>query len=146
MSDDEDLAGGRESLLMRNGGVTVGGDVPVYDGLPGFPPGGHGRSWQGSRAGHPPLDCPSPRLMATLRGYYRCPACGLKVRLAGSRTWREDGYERADRVLAAVGEAVRQCADLARELPRWAEVAVGLVLLAGPALAWLSAQGWLEWR
>src|SRR6266853_391317 len=93
-----------------------GSDVPVYDGRGGFPPPGAGRSWdhRGMRHSHPPLDCPNPRMMGSFRGFYRCPACGYKVRLAGEarmRDVREAAYGAADVLMEAVFCALGQIRD-----------------------------------
>jgi len=118
----------------------------VYDGGPGFTPGRSGRSYY-ARSGHPPIDCPNPKISAGMRGLYRCPCCSAKVRHAGQVSWRESGYEFSDRLIYTVADAVKACWDLARDtlrgLPRTAEVAIGLALVLGPVLGYLSVEGWI---
>jgi len=62
---------------------------------------------------HPPLACPDPRYPATLRGFYRCPACGVKAPLAGQVSTREMSYELADTVMEAVISGAVQAARIA---------------------------------
>lgn len=68
------------------------------------------------RRGHPPLACPDPRYMATLRGFYRCPACGAKQQLAGQIRAAEMGQELGERwaevIAGGVGQAFRLTVDL----------------------------------
>ena len=101
MSEEE--IGNRESPMAYNGGLQVGPAEPgrreesgvIYDGSVGFPPGGQARS-HGKRAKHPPIDCPNVRLMASFRGFYRCPCCGSKVRLVDDPTILESVRTGAD--------------------------------------------------
>lgn len=105
MSEDEVAT--RESPLLYDGGLRFG------------PPTAHmqGVIWRG----HPPLECPAPRIDPGIRGYYRCPACAAKVRLAGDRTAREVGYEMADRGMSALAEALWAALEVLRIRPREAE-------------------------
>jgi hypothetical protein len=102
----------------------------AHHGIPIDVPGRRGQVRYGpgfAAAQHPPIDCPGPRYPASLRGRYRCPACGEKVPLEGTRTGREIGYELADAAgefaLSALGQvwwlAVSAGVDLARAV-RWA--------------------------
>jgi len=68
------------------------------------------------RRGHPPLACPDPRYSATLRGFYRCPACGAKVQLAGQIRAAELGQELGERWAEALAGGVGQAAGLTRDL------------------------------
>lgn len=88
---------------------------------------------------HPPLACPAPRISEPLRGY-RCPACMRRVHHEAS-AW--DAHEAADRALAALGAAIVAAVRLLRDMPRWAEVGVGLALTVAPLLGWAAAQGWI---
>lgn len=103
MEEIEDT-GSRESPLLYDGGLRFG------------PPGAHmqGVIWRG----HPPLECPNPRISSSRRGYYHCPACAEKVRLAGHQTGREIGYELADRWMDALAGALLQARDLLWRRPR----------------------------
>jgi hypothetical protein len=131
---DEEETGHRESPMTRNGGMASGdsGDNryhPIYDGGVAFPPGGDGRSYP---AGHPPIDCPAPRIFSGVRGLYRCPACGAKIRLAGNRDGRELGYAAAD----AIGGAIAQGIGLA-----WHVAWLSACAIARGA-AWLAPRAW----
>jgi hypothetical protein len=130
---DEEPGGHRESPMMYDGGVRteprqeppaaaalaeLRDGHPIYDGLPGPPPGGAGRSWARQKRSHPPVDCPDPKLMGSLRGYYRCPGCGVKVRLSGHVTVRESAYETADWWAAGVVEAARMAWEMVTDMAR----------------------------
>ncbi len=90
---------------------------------------------------HPPLACPRPRFNEPWRGY-RCPACGRPMH---HELNVYDAHETADRALATIGRAAVACYRLVRDLPRWAELVVGLVLTVAPVLGWLAANGWMGW-
>ena len=66
---------------------------------------------------HPPLACPAPRQPGTLRGFYRCPACGVRVTLAGqiraSELGQELGERWAEAIAGGVGQAFWYTVDLA---------------------------------
>ena len=68
------------------------------------------------RRGHPALACPDPRHPATLRGFYRCPACGAKVQLAGQIRAAELGQELGERWAEALAGGVGQAAGLTWDL------------------------------
>lgn len=89
---------------------------------------------------HPPLFCPAPRINEPLRGY-RCPACARRIHHEAS-VW--DAQAAADRALATIGRALAAAFGLVRDLPRWAEITVGLVLTVFPVLGWLAANGWIR--
>ena len=89
---------------------------------------------------HPPLYCDRPRFREPWRGY-RCPACGRPVHHEASVF---DAHEAADRALATIGRALVAVYELMRDLPRWAEVTVGLVLVVFPVAGWLAAHGWIR--
>ena len=101
----------------------------IHHGIPVEMGGEHGRGRYGriGKDGHAPLACPNPRYAATLRGFYRCPACGVKVPLAGQVRARELGYELADTLMEGLADGLRQTwwlagtvvTDLARAA-RWA--------------------------
>jgi hypothetical protein len=65
---------------------------------------------------HPPLACPAPRHPGTHLGYYRCPACGVKVTLAGqiraSELGQELGERGAEALAGGVGQAFWYTVDL----------------------------------
>ncbi len=84
----------------------------MHDGIPVALPGEYGQARYGrlSKTGHPPLACPDPSYAATLRGFYRCPACGRKVPLAGQLNAAELGYELADTLMEALIGGTAQAA------------------------------------
>jgi hypothetical protein len=57
---------------------------------------------------HPPLACSAPRYPSTMRGFYRCPACGVKVTLAGQVRASELGQELGERWAEAIAGGVAQ--------------------------------------
>lgn len=105
MADDEEETSGWVGFSARD---LEAESTPIYDGGVGYPPGGMARS-HGQKAKHPPISCPYPRMASSLRGFYRCPACGAKVRLGGTRTGAELGYELADRIMPYIADALGQC-------------------------------------
>lgn len=62
----------------------------------------HPRHWKG----HPPVYCPDPKLPTGLKGWYRCPGCGAKTRLAEDEGFmapaRRDGERLAGLIVAAL--------------------------------------------
>ena len=94
--DDEEDQGAPEPVGSFHPAVHHG--IPVE--LPGQRR--EGRYGGGLKAQHPPVGCPAPRYPASLRGRYRCPACGDKVPLDGAFSAREVGYELADRAMEQV--------------------------------------------
>jgi hypothetical protein len=108
--------------MAYNGGLQVGPADPdraesgvIYDGGVGFPPGGQARS-HGRRQSHPPIDCPNVKLMASLRGFYRCPCCGGKVRLVNDPTVLEAARDGADSWLETIIWAARMAAWMVRDI------------------------------
>lgn len=98
----DDEPAGPVSPMHYNGGLASGDPVPVtpvYDGGAGYPPGGAGRSYPG---GHPPIDCPYPRIASTVRGFYRCPCCAARVRHISRVLADQAATERTERFLQAV--------------------------------------------
>ena len=89
---------------------------------------------------HPPFACPNPRYLEPWRGY-RCPACGRPMHHEANAL---DAHETADRALQTIGRAAAAVWELVRDLPRWAEVTVGLVLTVAPVAGWLAANGWMR--
>jgi hypothetical protein len=89
---EDDGTADRASPMLYDGGLAVGGEssfVPAAE------------------RGHPRLDCPAPRIgPAGVSGWYRCPACAGKVRLADHETAREFGYRVSESMLAMVGAAL----------------------------------------
>jgi hypothetical protein len=83
----------------------------VHDGIPVGLAAEYGGKTKYGRLGrdpHPPLYCPDPRYPATLRGFYRCPACGAKVPLAGHRTGSDIGYELGEKFAESVAKGIGQ--------------------------------------
>ena len=142
MSEEDGDYGSRESPMARNGGLKTGTEGRYYRVEYSHQERGIlGRN--GRKYAHPPLSCPDPRTLANLRGLYSCPACGMKVPLYGHCTPRDLGYSAADWAGSAVVAALGSIPDLLRSLPRGAEVAIGLVLVCAPVLAYLSVNGLL---
>jgi len=118
----------------------------VYDGGPGFSPGGSGRAYI-AKHGHPPIDCPEPRMMAGLRGLYRCPGCGAKVRLASREERILNRRARPIRMWWSVRDGARMAWKVARDtvagLQQLPSRVVGGVLLAAALLGFLALEGWI---
>lgn len=136
--DPDTLRPGEEEMRQARGTELGGADDPFVPAGPWDLPvvdTGHGRDARYGRLGgraHPPLDCPAPTRTATLRGFYHCPGCGVKVPLAGTVPASEWGHE--------AGE-------------RWAEVVIGglvqawwltwdLAVASWRGVAWLWARRW----
>lgn len=85
-----------------------------------------GYSWDNFRK-HPPIPCSNPKISASYRGYYRCPACSEKVRLVGYRTSSEAAQDWADWFWPMVGEGIKQA---------W-YIGVDLLVCIGRGLWWL---------
>lgn len=132
----------RGSPMSYNGGLRTGPAVPPAewrDYRDAQPPRARpAREHPVADRTHPRLCCPRPRWPQPWKGY-RCPACGRPVLLDEHETVREA----TDRRLEMVGRAAVAAYEIVRDLPRWAEVLVGLVLTAGPVLGWLDVKGWL---
>ena len=90
-SDDGDRAGDRQSPMVYDGGLAVGFEA-------GFVP----ASWHR----HPPLQCPDVRYAGTASGWYRCPACGKKTRLAGDRHPPSEAHQAGERAAEIIWAAL----------------------------------------
>lgn len=140
--EDDGHEADRPSVMSYNGGLRTGPAAPPAEWR-------DYRDRQPERARparmhptvdrrHPRLACSAPRWPEPWRGY-RCPACGGRMLLDTHETVREA----ADRRLETISRAAVTAYGIVRDLPRWAEVLVGLVLTAGPVLGWLDVKGWL---
>jgi len=122
-ADEADLTGNRTSPLEQNGGVATGPPGPaehlahvslkpegeVDDGQPPAYVASKVLQHKYYRVKHPPIDCPNPSRMSTMRGFYHCPACGTKVKLRGDGEWKHDLARREDEALDAIAAALGQC-------------------------------------
>jgi hypothetical protein len=103
---EDDMPQARGTDLGESTSFVPAAHVGIPVDLPGqYQPGRYGRM---GKDAHPPLDCPAPRYPATLRGFYRCPACGLKVPLTGTRRGAEIGAELGERWTGALFCGVAQ--------------------------------------
>ncbi len=139
---DEEDRPDRGSPMAYNGGLRIGRDRrPAewrdYDERRRERP---AREHPTKDGVHPPLYCPKPKINEPWRGY-RCPACARPMH---HELNVYDARESADRALQTIGRAAVAVYELARDLPRWAEVTVGLVLTVAPVLGWLAANGWMR--
>lgn len=114
VSDDEDA--GEDGYVEPTGPFQPA----AHDGIPVTVPGRYreGRYGRIGRQPHPPLACPDPRLVATLRGFYRCPACGEKVPLSGQVSAAQTGQEAGEMFAAALAGGVAQAYRLTVEIAR----------------------------
>lgn len=121
--DEHDRAGYRLSPLETNGGIGSGAPASsfvdtrttdsddgqaIYTGQPTAVPLRAGREYDPKGHRHPPVYCDRPRIASSWRGYYHCPACATKVRLASYQTSRERADEIIDRWGPVIAEAIRQ--------------------------------------
>ena len=128
----------RPSVMSYNGGLRTGPAAPPAEWRDYRERARPVREHPTQDRAHPRLSCPRPRWPEPWRGY-RCPACGRPVLLDEHETVREA----TDRRLEAAGRATAAAWEIVRDLPRWAEVVIGLVLVAAPLLGWLDVKGWL---
>jgi hypothetical protein len=92
----------------------------IHEGIPVSVPGRYARAEYGrlQKVRHPPVDCPFPRYPASMRGFYRCPACGTKAPYIGQRSGRDAGYEVADWWMGTLFSAFAQIINLFSRRPR----------------------------
>lgn len=130
MSDDE--TGEDGGYLEPTGSFQPA----IYQGIPVDVPGTRARGEYGGlrKTRHPPVTCPNPRYPATMRGFYRCPACGDKAPLAGQVQTAELARER--------GETLAESAIAGAAQAFWIAVDAAQLLLYGVRLAWF----WLTTR
>lgn len=127
MSDDDGEPGpGQFYTRVPRAGAPEIDPLASEDRGAGIPRLTSGHSWDQFRK-HPPLACNNPKISASYRGYYSCPACASKVRVVGYRTGREIGYDIADAACSAVASGVAQT---------W-RIGVDLLISIGRAVAWV---------
>jgi hypothetical protein len=120
--------------------------APVYDGGPGFTPWAAGRAYI-AKHGHPPIDCPNPKIMAGIRGLYRCPCCGQKCRTASQEERMLNRRARPTRLMWSAWDGSRMAWRVVTQtlagLDGRAARVFGGVLMAAGLLGYLSVEGWL---
>ena len=121
MNDDDtdrDLTGHRASPLEATGGVRTGPPgAPPEDPHYGYVP-SRVHEHKHAKVPHPPLRCPNPTRMSTMRGYYHCPGCGAKVKLAEEISWADWKAELSqaeEEALDHLAAALYQCWAIAWE-------------------------------
>jgi hypothetical protein len=118
VNDEEEESGSRESPMARNGGLASD------EGSPFIPV---------PQKGHPPIDCPNPRVIPSALGYYPCPCCGRKARHISHVSGRETGYEIADTIGSAITDGIKWAWEIAwptiQTLIEWAARAIKWAIL-----------------